>query len=166
MSGQNKCETLPIHSRNWLLSYDSLYIHMWLHKVSMCICFVCSWKWVYLLPICSSTLFSILIISIHFLRNVLVMLWVVTWAISYATPSGVGELNSFALVGFVIYVGFVAVNNFITVLWRVYIMFIHFVNNSIFFNKNLIIDCSILCCWVNRICCIWLLPSWKHIEHL
>ena len=85
---------------NWLLSYDSLYIHMWLHKVSMCICFVCSWKWVYLLPICSSTLFSILSISIHFLRNVLVMLWVVTWAISYATPSGVGELNSFALVGF------------------------------------------------------------------
>ena len=51
---------------------------------------------------CLSTLFNILNISIPFLRNFLVMLWIVNWAISHATPSGSIELNSFALVAFLL----------------------------------------------------------------
>ena len=51
---------------------------------------------------CLSTLFNILNISIPFLRNFLVMLWIVSWAISHAMPSGSIELNSFALVAFLL----------------------------------------------------------------
>ena len=48
------------------------------------------------------------------------MVWFVIWAILKATPSVDGLRNYFPRPGFVIYVGFIAVNDSMTIFWRVY----------------------------------------------